>query len=305
MIYVVGSINLDYTVIVDRLPRPGETVTGASLTISPGGKGANQALAARRAGASVAMVGAVGSDAAARHATELLARDGVDMSTYLKHVERGTGSAVIMVDHRGENCIAIVAGANSELTAADVETALANLAPGDVLLLQQEIPASAIRCALESARATGAISILNIAPVQPESRQLAEMADIVIANETEYSESFEADGDDFIKSATQWTLMTKRDLIITLGSEGAILVNGMDGSNVVVRPPRIDAIDTVGAGDTFCGYLAAGLALGQTKEDALRNAVIAGALACVGRGAQDPMPFSADVLAMKSRLQPR
>jgi ribokinase len=300
MIYVVGSINLDYIAVVDRLPRPGETVVGVALTTSPGGKGANQALAARRAGAEVAMVAAVGSDNAAEQATRFLARDGVDLKSHLFHFAGNTGSAIIHVDRSGENSISIFAGANSALKVADIEKSLAALAADDILLLQLEVPAAIVARALELAHDAGATSILNIAPVLPETRRLVEMADIVVANETEFAETFDAPADDFIDAATRWTTRSGRTLVVTLGAKGAVLVDGADGRKVLeVKPPRVNVVDTVGAGDTFCGYFAAGLAKGMSKDDALRHAVVASALTCQQHGAQAPMPYESDVWAFR------
>ena len=296
MIYVVGSINLDYTAIVDRLPHPGETVVGVALSISPGGKGANQALAARRAGGDVAMIAAVGTDYAAEQATSILMRDGIDLQSYLRRIDGNTGSAIIHVDKDGENSISIFAGANGALTRDNVDESLSRLTAGDIVLVQQEVPAAVVARSLELARKANAISILNIAPVIPETRNLVEMADIVIANETEFAGTFNASEADFLDAASRWVTRTGRSLVVTIGAKGAVLVEAdSKGKITEVKSPRVEVVDTVGAGDTFCGYFAAGLAKGQTLKFALEKAVVAGALACQQHGAQTSMPFEYEV----------
>ena len=296
MIYVVGSINLDYTAIVDRLPRSGETVVGVALSISPGGKGANQALAARRAGGEVAMIAAVGKDHAAEQATSCLKADGVDLQSYLRRIDTNTGSAIIHVDKHGENSISIFAGANGAVTRDHVDESLSWLTAGDIVLVQQEIPAVAVAHSLELARKANAISILNIAPVIPETRDLVDMADIVIANETEFAGTFDVSEDDFLDAASRWVTRSGRTLVVTVGAKGAILVEANDEAEIItIKPPKVEVVDTVGAGDTFCGYFAAGIAKGQALKTALEDAVVASALACQRHGAQAPMPFENEV----------
>ncbi|GAB4360258.1 MAG: ribokinase [Oricola sp.] len=295
MIVVPGSINLDLTARVERLPAPGETVQGPSFATAPGGKGANQALAARRAGADVAVIGAVGADSQAGEALALLAAGGVDLSRVKVAEGVSTGVALIMVDDAGgENMIAVVAGANAMVAPGDV-TAV-SLQPGDIVLVQSEIPAETVSAAIGHARAAGAVSILNTAPFTSETPALAGQADIVVANETEFD-----------RLAAAWSLpeggrdarmagfarKTGRALVVTLGAGGAAAVT--PEGEFRVAAPQIEPLDTVGAGDTFCGYLAAGLAEGMSWPDALGLAVRAGAAACLKPGAQPAIPFRADL----------
>ncbi|RUT30339.1 ribokinase [Arsenicitalea aurantiaca] len=299
MITVLGSVNLDQIGTVTRLPAPGETVAGGTFSVAQGGKGANQALAARRAGAAVRMVGAVGEDAFAEVALRLLTSDGVDLSDVAR-VPGATGIAMIFVDEKGENVIAILPGANAAVDEAAAMRALGAMARGDILLLQQEIPQPATARALALARQSGVVSILNTAPFLPDTAALAEEADIVIANETEFAllmgkAGGQGDAGDLDSQMEAWANRTGRTIIVTLGGEGARSF-GPDGRLVAAALP-ITPLDTVGAGDTFCGYLAAGLDAGLTLKDAMARATIAASLACLKPGAQPAIPYAGELAA--------
>lgn len=293
MIVVIGSINLDLIATVERLPRPGETVPGESFATAPGGKGANQALAARRAGAAVKMVGAVGNDAFAGEALALLRDGGVDLSK-VRTTETATGIASILVGADGENIIAVVPGGNGEVNAADV--AAAGIAGGDYVLLQHEIPLGTVQAALTAARRAGAISLLNTAPFRKEAADFLGEADYVIANETEfdlYAEALCLGGAAREARMRDFAETTGRTVVVTLGAEGVVAATPT--GFLRAKGLSIDPVDTVGAGDTFCGYLAAGLASGLNLADALRRAAVAGSLACLKPGAQPAIPFAEDV----------
>ena len=295
MITVFGSINMDLIATTERLPKPGETVAGSSFSTAAGGKGANQALAATRAGAAVRMVGAVGSDAFADEALGLLMAAGTDLAS-VKVVDTPTGTAHIIVGGDGENVIVVVAGANGEVTAADAEHAVAAMAPGDILMLQLEIPADAVEAALKAARARGVQSVINLAPLTPDARRLGAMADVLIANETEF-ELF-ADRTGLTSSEREEAMLalhaaSGQTLIVTLGADGVVAIR--DGEITRAAGLSIEPVDTVGAGDTFCGYLAASLDAGLAFTDALRRAAVAGSLACLKRGAQPAIPVAAVV----------
>lgn len=285
MIYVVGSVNLDYVARLQALPRPGETVLGSPLTKTPGGKGANQALAARRAGADVRLIACIGSDDDGAAAVELLEDEGVDLSGLVES-DLPTGVAMIQIDAAGENAIAVLPGANSALSVEAVRKGLARLTQGDVVVLQQEIAQPATRAAIHAARQAGAISIVNVAPVLPDSAELAVSADVVIANESEFQAiARRASG---VDAAQEWCRATGRRLALTLGAQGAIFAGPDDALHVPA--PKIEPLDTVGAGDTFAGYLSAALHAGQPAPEALDLAVRASALACLSAGAQSAMP---------------
>jgi ribokinase len=295
MITVLGSINMDLIASVSRLPKPGETVTGENFVTAPGGKGANQALAARRAGAEVIMAGATGEDEFAVPALTYLRYDGVNLNR-VKSASKATGVALIFVGIDGENVIAIVAGANGTVTAEDAKAAVGDMKRGDTLMLQMEIPPAAIEAGLKAAKEKGVISVVNIAPITPDAKRLAQMADVVIANETEF-ELFA--GKKALDSASREAEMlrinqeTKQTLIVTLGAEGVVAVR--NGSLHRAAGLKVEPVDTVGAGDTFCGYFAAGLDRGLRFEAALQRAAVAGSLACTKAGAQPSIPFDRDV----------
>ncbi|KKB07975.1 ribokinase [Devosia chinhatensis] len=295
MITVFGSTNLDQIGTVTRLPKPGETVAGGTFSMAPGGKGANQALAARRAGAQVLHVSAVGADAFADLALDLLQSGGVDL-TRMRKAEAATGIAMIFVDAEGENVIAILPGANGTIGPDDAEHGLKDLSASDTLLVQQEVPQAATRRALEIARERGARSILNTAPYLPDTGALAPLADIVIANETEFSLLSGRPIAELDAAMADWVAETGRTIVVTLGPEGARAMG--PGGAITVAAHRVEPVDTVGAGDTFCGYLAAALDAGLSLEDAMRRAAVAGSLACLKPGAQPAIPQSADVDAV-------
>ncbi|OBK50262.1 PfkB family carbohydrate kinase [Mycobacterium sp. 1081908.1] len=278
---VVGSVNMDLTFDVDALPRPGQTVLASSLTSSPGGKGANQAVAAARAGARVQFVGALGDDAAAAALRAHLRANGVGLDGAIE-VTGPSGTAVIVVDSRAENTIVVAPGANGRLTPAAVHACRA-IATCDVLLTQLEIPVPTAVAAAREARSAGAAVIVNASPAGRDPSRLAELAataDVVIANEAE---------------AQSWPWRAAH-LAITLGARGARYV-GEDG-DFVVPAPAVEAVDTTGAGDVFAGVLAASWprgdganpASGAERLAALRRACAAGALATVVAGAGDCAP---------------
>ncbi|WP_099865844.1 ribokinase [Pararhizobium haloflavum] len=293
MITVFGSINMDLIATTPRLPKPGETLAGRSFTTAAGGKGANQALAARRAGAQVALCGAVGDDAFADGALGLLSEAGTDLSR-VRRVEGATGTASILVgDEDGENVIVVVAAANDMVSPDDARNAIAAMSRGDILLLQLEVPAPSVEAALTAAREAGVTTILNTAPLTSDAARLAALADIVIANETEFALLIEREalGADE-REAEMMTRQreTGRSFIVTLGADGVVAAH--EGALHKVQGLKIKPVDTVGAGDTFCGYLAAGLDTGLALPEALRLAAAAGSLACLKPGAQPSIPLA-------------
>lgn len=295
MITVFGSINMDLIATPDRLPKPGETVMGSSFTTAAGGKGANQALAARRAGAIVRMAGAVGDDRLGSQALALLADAAVDLNS-VRSAAEATGTAHILVAADGENVIVVVPGANGTVTDEDAKRTVGSMTRGDYLMLQFEIPNASIEAALVAAKQKGVTSVVNIAPFSPDARRLGAMADILVANETEF-DLFVGKGElsAEAREATMRALHAEsgQTIIVTLGADGVIAIRKGDifrAAGLVIEP-----VDTVGAGDTFCGYLAASLDAGLGFKDALRRAAVAGSLACLKPGAQPSIPFAAAV----------
>lgn len=295
MITILGSINLDLIANSPRLPEPGETLTGTGFANASGGKGANQAMAVLRAGADMRLAGAVGADDFAASAIAELREAGADLSLVQT---RGTttGVAVILVGGDGENVIVVVPGANGLVDEAMAEQVVSGLSAGDYLLLQQEIPVQTIARALDLAAKSGVNTVLNIAPVSSESAALAQKATYVIANESEFAElaGGTVDPDNLAGAMTGLAKTTGQTLIVTLGGKGACAAQP-DGTFLSVAAPAIMPVDTVGAGDTFCGYFAAGLDAGLDLETAMRRAVIAGSLACLKPGAQPAIPTLAEV----------
>jgi ribokinase len=290
MILVFGSINVDLLVPVPHLPAPGETVLGGDYQIAPGGKGANQALAARRAGASVTMAGAVGGDAFAEIGLSLLRRADVDLSL-VATTARPTGCATITVDPAGENQIAVASGANLLATAAQVPDRM--LGPDTGLVLQREVPAAENAVLIRRARERGACIVLNLAPAGPIAPAPLADIDFLIANE---GEAATLGGE-----LTTISRELRQGLVVTRGAAGAVALLPA-GGEIAVPALKIIPVDTTGAGDTFVGVFAAGLGQGLALDLALRRASVAAALACFTVGAQPAMPDRAAIDAAMARL---
>lgn len=289
-VVVIGSINQDVTVTVDRFPEPGETLYTRSLSYRLGGKGANQAAAAAHAGADVCFIGRVGSDAAGPALREELAGHGVDATGLL--VDEGTtGSAFITVAASGENTILIDAGANGRVTAERVDAAA--LQAGDVVVLQGEIPAAANAAAISAARAAGATTILNLAPVYDIAADDLAAVDILVVNETEaglvLGRPSPRGATEALDAAARLAERGPRRVLITLGGAGAVWYDAATAGDP--RGAHIEAIsagpvvDTTGAGDASVGALAAALALGLDFERAVSEAMRAGSAAVLSAGA--------------------
>ena len=279
-VVVVGSLNHDITVLADRRPDGGETVLGHSVATASGGKGANQAVAAARAGARVAMVGCVGADAAGEALLAGLRAAGVETAGVRMLDDTSSGTALIVVDAAGENSIVVVPGANARLSAADVERALGGQSP--VVLAQLEVPEEAVAAA---ARAAGRF-VLNASPVRPLPVALLEAADPLIVNAGEAATITGADDADPATLAAAALALGVRSIVVTLGARGA---RWTTPEWSIERPaPAVGVVDTTGAGDVFAGTLTAQLSRGSEPESALDAAVHAGAEAVQWRGAQDP-----------------
>jgi ribokinase len=315
-VIVVGSVNVDLIARSERLPAPGETVTGAAFSRHHGGKGGNQAVAAARLGGHVVFIGAIGDDEFGREARAALEAEGIDLSE-LAVLPGPTGVALILVGARGENIIAVASGTNGALRPEHVERALARLrlTPRDIVLVGHEIPTVATRSALVAGRAAGATTILNPAPAAGLDRSVFGLADIVTPNRGELAALVAGEAD---RVGRPWsgtvrpevaaqTLLdhssegegVRRAVVVTLGSAGAVIV-ARGGEPLDLPAPAVPAIDTVGAGDAFNGALAASLANGLELEPAARRAIAAAALATTHIGAREGMPASAEVEALLS-----
>lgn len=295
-VVVVGSINVDQLIRVDRHPLPGETLIGTGMEFLPGGKGANQAVAAGLLGARVSMVGAVGRDAQAEIAARILTTAGVDLTT-VQTVDGPTGLALVSVDNAGENTIVVIPGANSAMDADAVRTAAGIIAGAAVVVLQGEIPASGIA---EAARlATGRV-VLNLAPVIELDTATIRRADPLVVNEHEAAlvlaqleptSEIPTDDGELVARLRDWGIAS---VVLTRGAKGAI-ASDEHGTNSVASP-SVSAVDSSGAGDAFVGALSTELAAGASLLDAVRLAVRVGAFAVQGRGTQTSYPSLSDEL---------
>lgn len=291
-VIVIGSANVDFTVTVDRLPAPGETVLGREYYQSYGGKGANQAVAARKAGADVVFLTKIGTDANGKMMEKHLISSGLPPTGMLRDPKTPTGVALIMVDRTGTNQIAVAPGSNQMVTAEEVQRASSLMAGARVLLVQLEIPMAAVLQALALAKKHRVMTILNPAPAQPLSTELLKMVDILTPNETE---ACCLAGQDQAEAAARVLLKRgARSVIVTCGADGALLMDGEKGARLFTAFP-VDAVDSTGAGDAFNGALACALASGDQLEKAISFANAAGALATTKRGAQEAMASRRDI----------
>ena len=301
-VFVAGSINMDAVATADRHPKIGETVAGNSVLYFPGGKGANQAVAAARLGTEVALIGRLGNDAFSDELKAFLAAQQVELSFVQQITGAHTGTALITIAN-ADNTIVVVPGANALVDTADV--AALTLAKGDVAVSQFEIPLPAIHAFFKRARAAGATTILNPAPAIEFAKSLFDLVDILILNETELgwltkTELRDTDNDSrFIDAAR--SLASGRDNIIcvTLGRRGVLAL--IDGEPVIIAGRAVSTVDTTGAGDCFVGAVAAQLAGGKSIRDALNYANAAASISVQRMGAAPSMPTAAEVEAVIGR----
>jgi ribokinase len=298
-ILVVGSVNLDLSLSVGRHPSPGETVPGGSSSRSPGGKGANQAVAAARLGGDVALAARVGADDTAEQALALLRDCGVDLSWTSADPRRETGLAVITVDRSGENSIVVIPGANGSWSVRDVAGLTQALGRSGILVCQGEIPAPVLDALGAAARAQGVRFLLNLAPVVEVAPCTLRAADPLVVNEYEARLALRAlgCGDSGVDDAAVVRALRGAgvpSVVMTRGAAGALLSG--PGAEAAVPSPRVVAKDTTGAGDAFVGALAVGLARGEGLEEASRLAVRVGAAAVRSKGAQASYPWAGEAL---------
>ncbi len=296
-VVVIGSSNIDLVVRVPHLPLPGETLLGGEVARIAGGKGANQAVAAQRAGAEVAFIGCLGDDSYGDVAVASLNEAGVNL-THLRRVAGvATGIAFITVAASGENSIVVAPGANAAVGAADIAAAQPLIADARIIVAQLEIPLTTVIQAFTFARAAKVITVLNPAPAQPLSDALLQLVDILVCNETEaasLTSTLVGDETSAIVAAQQLHAKGPRQVIVTLGRAGALI---SDGNTTYLQPAfAVATVDTTAAGDAFVGALAARLAEGATLSVAARFAAAAGALAVTRVGAQISLPMQATIV---------
>ena len=290
-VFVLGSINQDFVLKVERRPEPGETVTNAELSTHNGGKGANQAAAAALLGASVAFLGRVGDDEFGEPLVQALEEKGIDTILIKPASGTPTGAAFITVTPDGENAITVAPGANRSLTPGDVEAAADEIGEAGVFVAQMEVPVQAVLRAVEVAAEKGTRALVNLAPTFEVPRELLEKLDPLVVNEHEaaFLLGREVEGVKGALSAAPELLSSgPRSAVITIGEDGAVLA---DGESVEHLPaPEVDVVDTTGAGDAFVGALATQIARGASLREAVAYAVRAGAAAVTKEGAQGALP---------------
>ena len=295
-VLVVGSLNMDLRIRTPRLPAPGETLTGSGFDTDGGGKGANQAVAAARQGARVAMLGAVGQDAHGAALLAALQADGIDTHAVEHIAGTPSGTAAILLMPDGENSIVVIPGANHALTPERVRAQADRLRQARVVVAQLECPLDAVAEALAIAREAGAVTVLNAAPVQPLGDALLGQLDWLVVNEIEAAAlaGMPVPGPAEARAvAEQLRRCGPRQVLVTLGAEGLVLA-GPEGT-LALPAPRVQAVDTTGAGDTVVGALAAALSAGRPLREALTRAQAAAALAVTRLGTQSAMPTAAEV----------
>ena len=318
-VVVVGSANTDLTVTAAALPRPGETVTEGALHTGFGGKGANQAVAARRAGAEVAFVARMGTDSHAERYLEHLGAEGIDIGAISRDRRAASGVALIAVDAAGHNQIAVASGANSRLRPVHLRAGLRRVHMGSVVVAQLEVPIDTVEAAFRAARRAGATTLLNPAPVPSSSHaapapsstptaagadqrraelpeSLVALTDVVVVNQIEAQQLTGLPATGVVQARRAAVALVECGFgaaVVTLGDRGAVWTDSAGSGRATA--PRVKAIDTVGAGDTFVGYLASGLARGVAFNESVAEAVLAAALAVTRRGAQSGIPRRAEL----------
>ena len=295
-VVVIGSTNTDMVVKAARIPAPGETILGGNFLMNPGGKGANQAVAAARLGGDVTFVAKVGDDLFGREARALFAKEGIGTEHVLTDVREPSGVALIMVDAKGENCIAVASGANGTLRPADLESARGEIEQAGVVLMQLETPVETVLCAAQWAAAKGVPVVLNPAPACALPDELLKCLDLITPNESEaelLTGVKVADAASAARAAEALCAMGVKRVVITLGAKGAFVYAA--GEGVAVPAVKVDAVDTTAAGDVFNGALAVALTEGQPLAEAVRFASKAAAISVTRMGAQASAPYRREI----------
>lgn len=295
-ILVIGSSNTDLITNVDRFPNAGETISGKSFMQAMGGKGANQAVAAQRLGGNVKFVTCLGNDANGRNTLAYFKDEGLDVSKALVVDNAPTGTAIILVNDEGENCIVVTPGANHELLPPHIEELDDEISKAAMVVLQMEIPFQTVRKVIETAHRHHTPVLLNVAPAREINIDLLKMIDILVVNETEIEyitgQTISALGEEGI--IDQLISQGARTVILTLGKKGCIVKNATLASRIPAF--EVEAVDTTAAGDTFCGALVAGLSQGKDLIEAVKFATAASAICVTRMGAQPSIPTRDEVI---------
>ncbi len=294
-ILVIGSSNTDMTIKSPRLPAPGETILGGTFVMGPGGKGANQAVAASRLGGDVTFICKVGRDMFGENAVKGYQKEGIDTSHTL-YSDQASGTALILVDDSGENCIAVAPGANGDLSPADIDSVADVIKKADYLILQLEIPVESVLRAAKIAHEAGVYVILNPAPACKLPEEIFKYISLITPNQTESALMTGIEVKDEAsrtKAIESFHKMGVKDVIVTLGSQGSLVCQGNE--QIMVEALKVKAVDATAAGDTFCGAVCVALSEGKTLEEAARFATKASALTVQKMGAQSSIPYITDI----------
>ena len=295
-IVVIGSCNTDMVIKSERLPLPGETIIGGVFMMNPGGKGANQAVAAARMGGNVTFITKTGNDHFGEQSIELYRKEKINTEYILSDPVHPSGIALITVDAKGENCIVVASGANATLSLADIDKAKDEIESAEIVLMQLEIPMETVEYAAQIAHRKGVKVILNPAPAQPLSDQLLKSVHIIIPNKTEAEMLSGVKVTDWLSAVTAASAISERGVdvvVLTLGAMGALVKEGDRFFKIDAIP--VTAVDTTAAGDTFCGTFCVGLSQGLSVVDAVRLACSASAISVTKMGAQASIPYRKEV----------
>jgi ribokinase len=301
-VVVVGSLNADLTITTDRLPSAGETVAGHDFAIRPGGKGANQAVAAVRLGSALSLVGAVGDDVHGNMLVQAADRDGIDTDSIVRIAGTSTGVAVIEVDANGENSIVVFPGANGRLAPHHVEQEAERIAAAAVVCLCLESPLETVIAATRLGHKAGAIVMLNLSPFKEVPAEVLADADLLLVNEHEAAQLLGSTDPtlDWEATARGFTARGVRDVVVTLGARGSMVIQGGPENLPVLTPipaAPTSVVDTTGCGDAFTGAVADSLARGEALVAAARRAAVVASMAAATQGAQDSYPTLSEVNA--------
>lgn len=294
-ILVIGSSNTDMTIKGDRLPVPGETVTGGVFYMGPGGKGANQAVAAKRLGGDVEFICKVGRDIFGDNALAGYEKEGIDTSHVMRS-EKASGTALILVDESGENCISVASGANGDITPADIDSVADVIRAAGFLILQLEIPVESVLRAAKIAHEAGVYVILNPAPACELPKELFKYISLMTPNRTEtasMSGQEIIDEDSLAQAVEVLRGYGVQDFVVTLGSKGSLVFKG--GKAEMIPSLKVKAVDATAAGDTFCGALCVALSEGLSLTEAAKFATKASAITVTRPGAQNSIPTRSEI----------
>lgn len=303
-VLIIGSSNMDLNIYIQRFPKPGETVTGGKFKQSLGGKGANQAVASVRSGANTIFIGKIGKDAFGDQMVSRLTEEGIDMNHVIRDPSHSSGVAFILIDENGENMISVAPGANFHLIKSDIVKNAEIIRNAKVLVVQMEIPIETIEKIFQIASEGEVYKILNPAPLKPIPVEVFKNIDIIIPNEGElfrlrsllgFSELSSEPKENILQASKDIATLGVKIVITTLGSKGSLVYDGEKDEIIEIPTIKVNAIDTVGAGDCFNGVLASQICEGKTVVDAVKYATAAASIAVTRKGAQESMPYIEEI----------